>query len=157
MLQREFRSFFNIKPHAGGLPVPYTCRLDAEDHFRSMLAAERKRAELLDSPFLLMLIDIAGLSQNGNTRKTFKKLLDAVDGATRETDIRGWYETNKILGIIFTGIEKDAVVVIVKKMAAAIAAIPDPAARSHARISSTLFPDILPAPQVAVKIRRAVS
>jgi hypothetical protein len=48
---------------------------------------------------------------------------------------------NGVMGIIFTGIEKDTVGVIRDKMSAAIAALPDPALRSIIRISSAIFPD----------------
>jgi hypothetical protein len=147
MFQQGIHSFFNGKPFLDGMPARDACQLNVEEHFRGMLAKEQKRTVLLNSPFLLMLIDVAGLLQGGITRKTFKKLLDAINHATRETDIKGWYETNRIMGIIFTEIEKDSVGFIVNKISAAIAAMPDSAVRPSVRISHALFPDDRPAPQ----------
>jgi lipopolysaccharide/colanic/teichoic acid biosynthesis glycosyltransferase len=76
----------------------------SEESFRRMISLERKRSERSQRQFVLLLID-TGLNETGV--KQGRILLDtlaALQGATRETDITGWYTTNAVLGILFTEI-----------------------------------------------------
>jgi lipopolysaccharide/colanic/teichoic acid biosynthesis glycosyltransferase len=75
-----------------------------EEVFRRMISLERKRSERTQRPFVLLLMD------TGRTRPTEKNgrilldILSAMQSATRETDIMGWYETNTAVGVMFTEI-----------------------------------------------------
>jgi lipopolysaccharide/colanic/teichoic acid biosynthesis glycosyltransferase len=81
--------------------------------FDRLLYLERKRTERSRRPFLLMLLNIENLLPPGAGYNLVKKLEKALSSCTRETDIRGWYEQGKIMGIIFT--EMGAIEEIVKE------------------------------------------
>lgn len=68
-------------------------------HFHNMLRIERKRTERSKKPFLLMLVDISGLHVRLDLSATIKSVLLS---CSRETDIRGWYHQDSIMGIIYT-------------------------------------------------------
>jgi lipopolysaccharide/colanic/teichoic acid biosynthesis glycosyltransferase len=79
----------------------------AEDVFRRIFCWERKRAERSGRCFLLMLVHVEGVHQASKSETALAEIASAVSGATRETDIVGWYRMGAILGVIFTevGIE----------------------------------------------------
>ncbi len=70
--------------------------------FHHMLRIERKRTERSKTPFLLMLIDISGLHTKQRNSYVCEKIKQVLASCSRETDIRGWYEYNKVTGTIFT-------------------------------------------------------
>ena len=72
--------------------------------FLKMLALERKRTERSQRPFVLMLLDFPGVVREGDPERMFEPVLTAVSVATRETDLKGWYEDGLIIGIIYTEI-----------------------------------------------------
>ncbi len=74
-----------------------------EYHFKRMFDLERKRTELSRRPFILILIDVTGLKQPHALNKLQKAFLSGF----RETDIRGWYREDSIIGIIFTELGSD--------------------------------------------------
>jgi exopolysaccharide biosynthesis polyprenyl glycosylphosphotransferase len=86
-------------------------RLDCvlrQDIFHAMLALERRRAERSRKPFALMLLDAHALPKNGKGADFLDCLTSVVCGATRESDMIGWYEENDTLAIIFTEINLEA-------------------------------------------------
>jgi exopolysaccharide biosynthesis polyprenyl glycosylphosphotransferase len=74
--------------------------------FHHMLRIERKRTERSRTPFLLLLIDISELQSGKRNSQLLDKIKDKMKGVliscSRETDISGWYEENKVMGAIFT-------------------------------------------------------
>ncbi len=76
----------------------------AQEPFLRMLSLERKRTERSHRRFVLMLLQSDSLLKAGDHAGTFQKLLCALARSTRETDIKGWYEDRRILGVIFTEI-----------------------------------------------------
>ena len=72
-----------------------------EFHFNRMLDLEIKRTKLSRRPFMLILINIAGLKKP-RTVDRLNKLKKSFLSDFRETDIRGWYRQDSILGIVFT-------------------------------------------------------
>lgn len=76
-----------------------------EDYFRDLIRIERKRTERSLKPFLLVLIGIDGVQGPGERRKTAKEIAAVLSLATREIDIKGWYQQNVSIGILFTAIE----------------------------------------------------
>ena len=75
--------------------------------FQRMISLERKRSERTQRPFVLLLMDTG---RNLPTEKNGRILLDilsALQAATRETDVMGWYESNAVVGVMFTEITLD--------------------------------------------------
>jgi lipopolysaccharide/colanic/teichoic acid biosynthesis glycosyltransferase len=91
-----------VTPGAKPSPFDLTRLILSEELFLGMLCLERKRAERSENKFTLILVDaraaIAADPQGGILRRIVK----AVDGARRETDLAGWYKEGAILGVIFT-------------------------------------------------------
>ena len=80
----------------------------AQESFRRAVYLEQKRTERSRRKFTLML---ASCNEPSAVRRhqILTLILNALVGATRETDIAGWYEERATLGIIFTEIgESDA-------------------------------------------------
>lgn len=71
-------------------------------HFQHMLRIERKRTERSKEPFALMLIDIASLMEKYPRRIVMEKMNCILSSCFRETDIKGWYNDDHVIGIIFT-------------------------------------------------------
>jgi lipopolysaccharide/colanic/teichoic acid biosynthesis glycosyltransferase len=80
----------------------------SEETFHRMISLERKRSERSQRPFVLLLID-AGLNHPGGDKhgRALLEMLFALQGATRETDVTGWYATNSVIGVMFTEIALD--------------------------------------------------
>ncbi len=73
-----------------------------ENYFNERLCFERKRTERSNNPFLLMLLNIE--EYKGNKSKTITAVMSALFSSTRETDIKGWYSHDSVIGVIFTEI-----------------------------------------------------
>jgi lipopolysaccharide/colanic/teichoic acid biosynthesis glycosyltransferase len=73
-----------------------------EELFLGMLCLERKRAERSENKFALVLIDARAAIEANSGTGLVTRIVKAVDGARRETDLVGWYRTDAILGVIFT-------------------------------------------------------
>jgi lipopolysaccharide/colanic/teichoic acid biosynthesis glycosyltransferase len=95
-LQHDFVNSFYPKPN-----------------FDRMLFLERKRTERSKRAFLLILLDIEDLLTTRGDSGLVKDLESALSSAIRETDIQGWYQQDKVIGIIFT--ELGAVDEIIKE------------------------------------------
>jgi lipopolysaccharide/colanic/teichoic acid biosynthesis glycosyltransferase len=79
----------------------------SEEEFHRTIARERKRSERSQRPFVLLLID-TGRNQPGNKQgRVLLDMLSALQEATRETDVTGWYTTNSVVGVMFTEIVLD--------------------------------------------------
>jgi exopolysaccharide biosynthesis polyprenyl glycosylphosphotransferase len=78
-----------------------------EDAFVSMLYLERRRAERAhDKRFVLVLINLNQPMVGKPKERNLSALTSAISGATRETDIIGWYVQNSIIGVIGTELGK---------------------------------------------------
>jgi lipopolysaccharide/colanic/teichoic acid biosynthesis glycosyltransferase len=73
-----------------------------EPQFRKALLLEKKRAERSCRKFILMLLESDTLLKDGATHDAVYRAICALVAATRETDIKGWYKTESVLGVIFT-------------------------------------------------------
>ena len=78
--------------------------LHAKPSFDYLLYLERRRTERSRRPFLLMLLNIEDLLSRSEDSDLVKKMEDALSCCIRETDIKGWHEQEKVIGIIFTEI-----------------------------------------------------
>ena len=70
--------------------------------FHHLLRIERHRTERSGKPFLLLLLDISALPAERRPKEILDKLHSALRSALRETDIRGWYDPDLVIGVIFT-------------------------------------------------------
>jgi hypothetical protein len=75
-----------------------------EPDFNEMLNLERKRSKRSMKPLILMCLDVSGMMIPNCTHE-HRKLLKAFATCIRETDVRGWYKQESIMGILFTEIE----------------------------------------------------
>jgi exopolysaccharide biosynthesis polyprenyl glycosylphosphotransferase len=73
-----------------------------EEYFHEMLTFERKRSERSGRPFLVMTLDFTGIRKPQNRRESVQEAMKALSMLTRETDIKGWYRSAAVLGVIFT-------------------------------------------------------
>ena len=76
--------------------------LFGEEYFLRTLHLERKRSERCLRPFCLMLLDLKKLTDTPARRQIVKKISSLLHSLTRETDIKGWYEFDSVIGVIFT-------------------------------------------------------
>jgi exopolysaccharide biosynthesis polyprenyl glycosylphosphotransferase len=70
--------------------------------FRRMIALERKRSERSRKPFMLLLLDMGDRLPSEKNGKILGKILAALSGSTRDTDVTGWYANNCVVGVMFT-------------------------------------------------------
>lgn len=73
-----------------------------EDYFRQMLAMERKRTERSRKPILLVILDIEKLMADFPSKTIVSGISSLLKESVREIDIKGWYEYNRSIGIIYT-------------------------------------------------------
>jgi len=73
-----------------------------QELFLTMLRLERKRTERSHRRFVLMLLEVCSLLKAGEHQDTLNKVVAALAHSTRETDFKGWYKHDSVIGIIFT-------------------------------------------------------
>ncbi len=86
-----------------------------ESYFKKLLVRERKRSERTKQPFLLMLLDVGEFMEKG-TKKEFSSFHSMLYDSSREIDIKGWFESDRIAGIIFTDITDDKRWMLINRM-----------------------------------------
>ncbi len=69
-----------------------------------MLHMEQKRTERSGKCLVLMLLEFDSWLMTGKQGESIKKLLLSLSHSTRETDVKGWYKSRSILGVVFTEI-----------------------------------------------------
>jgi lipopolysaccharide/colanic/teichoic acid biosynthesis glycosyltransferase len=69
-----------------------------------MITLERKRSERSRKPFMLLLLDMGDRLPSEKNGKTLGKILSALAGSTRDTDVTGWYADHCVVGVMFTEI-----------------------------------------------------
>jgi exopolysaccharide biosynthesis polyprenyl glycosylphosphotransferase len=110
--------------------------------FHNMLRIERKRTERSKKPFLLMLLDLSGLrAQRPDYYETIKPILLS---CSRETDIRGWYEQNTIIGTIYTemtSVDETSIEKIFRKLHSKITDTLDAEWVKMIKVSFHVFPE----------------
>ena len=78
--------------------------LDSEELFIRLLSLETKRTERSHKPLVLMLVDTGKLLGTDDRETILEGIAGALSSSTRETDIRGWYRNNSVIGVILTEI-----------------------------------------------------
>jgi lipopolysaccharide/colanic/teichoic acid biosynthesis glycosyltransferase len=74
----------------------------SEEEFRRMLCRERKRSERSRKHLLLMLVDCKGSTVRTTDKALMEKVAGVVATVIRETDLAGWFESESVVGAIFT-------------------------------------------------------
>ncbi len=76
----------------------------SEGMFRKLLSLERKRSERSRRPFVLMLVHIDKLLQAERGEAKLSAITKALFISIRETDLWGWHEKDRVVGVICTEI-----------------------------------------------------
>ena len=72
--------------------------------FHRVISIERLRTERSRKPFLLMLLDMGDHLPSETSGKNLGKVLATLSSSTRQTDVAGWYQIDRIVGVMFTEI-----------------------------------------------------
>jgi lipopolysaccharide/colanic/teichoic acid biosynthesis glycosyltransferase len=116
----------------------------SEEAFRRVIARERKRSERSHRPFVLLLIDTGRTVPVNGQGRVLLDMLSALGGATRETDITGWYTESSVVGVMFTEIDLDNNAVlstILSRIGAVVRDRLDSDQFSRIKFSFHVFPD----------------
>jgi lipopolysaccharide/colanic/teichoic acid biosynthesis glycosyltransferase len=70
-----------------------------EDLFRHILIGERKRADRLDQPLVVMMLTASDLD-GAQTSAIWRQAIEAIFVHIRETDVVGWLERRAAIGIV---------------------------------------------------------
>ena len=144
----------------------------SEEQFQRMLCGERKRSERSRKHLLLMLIDHRQDSEQFDASRLLTRVAGSLNSAIRETDIVGWFEAKRVLGVIFTEFGDSDVSLAAEKIEAKVTtmlrqtipvqqlarvyisfyAFPDNWCKNGKAINSVLYPDL-----VEVQERRRLS
>ena len=68
----------------------------SEGIFRDVLLRERKRADRSNGAFVVLLLELNGDASSSNWRHA----LEALAAAKRDTDVIGWFERGRVVGLI---------------------------------------------------------
>jgi len=80
-----------------------------QEAFRYFLGHERKRSELSNRPFLLLLVDLQSTQQVSRIDPVIaNKLFDGLAECLRDTDVIGWYHEGRVAGAVLTHVEDAA-------------------------------------------------
>ncbi len=74
-----------------------------EGYFIERLYFERQRTTRSKKPFLMMLLDIKKFSEY-EKKEIIRKIAAVLFSSTRETDLKGWYKYDSVIGTLFTEI-----------------------------------------------------
>ncbi len=75
-----------------------------QSSFLQILRVEKMRTKRSKKPFLLLLLDVSHLIETSHDMKLVDKIKEALNTSLREVDIRGWYNNNRTIGVLFTEI-----------------------------------------------------
>ena len=115
--------------------------------FHHTLSLERKRAKRSKRPFLLILLHVGELLIRPENQRFVKKIENALSSCVRETDIKGWYQQDKIISIIFTEIANIDEIIkekILLKVQDKLFEALGPEAVKMIRFAYSIFPEIHP-------------
>jgi hypothetical protein len=90
---------------------PPTREILREQTFLTMLGLEHRRVKRARKSFVLILLDVETLLKRDTRNGILSELALALSSSTRDTDQMGWYQTDKLLGVVCTevSLEKEEV------------------------------------------------
>jgi hypothetical protein len=94
--------------------------------FTKMVSSERNRVERSGGRLVFMLVESPSLLRLETQTGAAEKIQYALSLATRETDIKGWYQDGAVIGVIFTEIplsEASVVQILSRKVNHALHAV----------------------------------
>ncbi len=115
-----------------------------EDSFNRKLYLERKRTERSRKPFLLMLLEVDDLVTVDHGAQALKKVVSMLFSSTRDIDVKGWYEYQAVIGILYAEIDQinDHVKeILVNKIRNGLAAALNPQELEKVRMILHIFPE----------------
>jgi lipopolysaccharide/colanic/teichoic acid biosynthesis glycosyltransferase len=87
-----------------------------EEYFQGILTLERKRAERSKKHFLLVLLGLPAQPKKFPAEPSLEKINSALSVSCREIDIKGWYQQERTIGIIYIGYSDGGKTVICEKL-----------------------------------------
>jgi len=118
-----------------------------QDIFKKMVWLERRRSERSRQRFVLMFLHVGQLMPMDRDGTILGGIVKTLAGATRETDLQGWYESDKVIGVICTAVGSGEIGSILSVLRSrADAGLRDNLAANHVqliRVSFHVFPDDL--------------
>ncbi len=72
------------------------------EYFNELLTLEKRRCERSRDSVLLMCVNLKALGNVSDRHKIAAALMRIFSRVTRETDIKGWYVSDAVVGIMFT-------------------------------------------------------
>ena len=135
----------NGKPQAASAPRGSYDAV-SQELFARTLYLERKRSERSGRSFVLMLLESRNLLNARSDGQALREVLSVLSAATRETDITGWYEEGRTIGVIFTelGPQVDGGTVVkalLGKVTEALASILTISQLNQLRLSFRVYPE----------------
>ncbi len=112
-----------------------------ENDFLNMLRLERKRTERSGRPFCLMLLNLEGIHSVSERRQAALMTKRSIKPLTREVDIKGWYNFDSVMGVIFIETDKPRSELISEKVRQGLNAFLDKTVSGNLKISMHVFPE----------------
>jgi exopolysaccharide biosynthesis polyprenyl glycosylphosphotransferase len=116
----------------------------SKPHFDLVLRLERKRTERSKIPFLLLLLDFSTFLEKNHSREAIFKIQFTLTSCLRETDLRGWYEHNRVIGIILTemtSLDEEIIEVILRKIKTRLTQQLNPELAKTMKASFCVYPE----------------
>jgi hypothetical protein len=134
--------------------------LFSRELFLRLLSLEHKRAERSGRPFMLMLLQSTN-SQPWRKEQVLQKLARTLAESTRKTDVKGWYDSGSIIGVMFTefgsSMGEPDVNNLLTKVTGAIHDSLGPEESSQVKLSYGMYPEAAGAhPRLSLTGERAV-
>lgn len=125
-----------------GIDSEVAAEMLSRELFTKMLCLERNRVERSGRRFVLLLLDCKSLLKRGQTA-TVEKIQRGLSRITRSTDIKGWYQEDATIGVVFTEIpmaETSVVRVLSRRVAHELHSVVGPEF-DEVELSFHLFPE----------------
>jgi lipopolysaccharide/colanic/teichoic acid biosynthesis glycosyltransferase len=111
-----------------------------EEYFQSMLAIERRRSERTGKHFMLVLVALHFPLKKHSTKTALEKIQYALSASCRQTDIRGWYRQERVIGIIYTEYSKGGETIIREKLLKHLSAVFSPTEIAQGAVLCIMYP-----------------
>ena len=125
--------------------APIEGRILDQEPFLRMLYLERKRTERSGRRFVLMLLEACSLLKPGSGDHAVANVLSALSQSTREIDIKGWYQKDQVIGVIFTEIDGEhgraVALALLSRVSSALASTLGLEGINEIRLSFHIFPE----------------
>jgi|WetSurMetagenome_2_1015567.scaffolds.fasta_scaffold00303_11 hypothetical protein len=117
--------------------------LCSEEYFHRTLVLERKKTERYGRPFLLVFLDVGALLKESLKPREIvvDGLAAALNAATRDIDVKGWYRPDTLIGIICTDVTKSDGAAMAAKIKARVGADLSPDEVRKIKVYVIHYPD----------------